>query len=68
MPVRKKTLLFATTTATMVMAVTAAVGPFTLFWTDNTRTQRNVSNGKSIVFATCKACSWMPRLGSAATH
>lgn len=42
MPVRKKTLLLATTTATLVMAVTAAVGPFTLFWTDNTRTQRNV--------------------------
>jgi CHASE3 domain sensor protein len=42
MAVRKKTLLLATSTATLVMAVTAAVGPFTLFWTDDTRTQRNV--------------------------
>ena len=42
MAVRKKTLLLATTAATLVMAVTAAVGPFTLFWTDDTRTQRNI--------------------------
>jgi CHASE3 domain sensor protein len=42
MHLRKKTLLFATTIATLVMAVTAAVGPSTLFWTDDTRTQRNV--------------------------
>jgi diguanylate cyclase (GGDEF)-like protein len=42
MPVRTKILLFATTAVTLVMAVTAAVGPFTLFWTDDTRSQRNV--------------------------
>lgn len=42
MPHRKTSLLVAAVTATFVMAVTAAVGPFTLFWTNETRLERNV--------------------------
>lgn len=42
MPDRKASLLFAAATATAVMAVTAAVGPITLFWTNETRLERNV--------------------------
>jgi CHASE3 domain sensor protein len=42
MPNRKASLLFATGAATLDMAVTAAVGPTTLFWTNETRLERNV--------------------------
>ncbi|WP_434557251.1 GGDEF domain-containing protein [Pseudomonas sp. Z5-35] len=42
MPDRKASLLFAAGAATLVMAVTAAVGPITLFWTNETRLERNV--------------------------
>jgi CHASE3 domain sensor protein len=41
MPHRKPSLLFAATTATLVMSITAAVGPISLFWTNVTRTERN---------------------------
>lgn len=42
MPHRTPKLLIAAATATLVMSVTAAVGPFTLFWTNQTRTERNL--------------------------
>lgn len=42
MPHRTPRLLLAAATATLVMSVTAAVGPFTLFWTNETRNDRNV--------------------------
>ncbi|WP_225776314.1 CHASE3 domain-containing protein [Pseudomonas sp. Marseille-Q5115] len=41
MPYRTPRLLIAATAATVVMTITAAVGPFTLFWTNQTRTERN---------------------------
>ena len=42
MPHRKASLLVAAAAVTAVMSVTAAVGPFTLFWTNATRLERNV--------------------------
>ncbi|WP_413795348.1 MULTISPECIES: sensor domain-containing diguanylate cyclase [unclassified Pseudomonas] len=42
MPHRTPKLLLAAATATLVMSVTAAVGPFTLFWTNETRNERNL--------------------------
>ncbi|WP_434559409.1 sensor domain-containing diguanylate cyclase [Pseudomonas sp. R1-6] len=42
MPDRKASLLIATAAASIVMAVTAAVSPTTLFWTNETRLERNV--------------------------
>lgn len=42
MPHRKVSLLAAATAVTVVMSVTAAVGPITLFWTNKTRLERNV--------------------------
>lgn len=42
MPHRTPHLLIAAATATLVMCVTAAVGPFTLFWTNETRNERNL--------------------------
>lgn len=42
MPHRKPSLLVATATTTLVMAITAGVGPITLFWTNETRLERNV--------------------------
>jgi diguanylate cyclase (GGDEF)-like protein len=42
MPHRTPSLLIAAATATVVMSVTAAVGPFTLFWTNETRNERNL--------------------------
>jgi diguanylate cyclase (GGDEF)-like protein len=42
MPHRTPHLLIAAATATLVMSVTAAVGPFTLFWTNETRNERNL--------------------------
>lgn len=42
MPYRKVSLLLAAATATLVMSITAAVGPFTLLWTNQTRTERKV--------------------------
>lgn len=42
MPHRKPSLLLAAAAVTVVMSVTAAVGPITLFWTNETRLERNV--------------------------
>lgn len=42
MPHRKTSLLFAASVATMVVLLTAAVGPFTLLWTNQARLNRNV--------------------------
>ena len=42
MPHRKASLLAAAAAVTVVMSVTAAVGPITLFWTNETRLERNV--------------------------
>jgi diguanylate cyclase (GGDEF)-like protein len=42
MPHRTPKLLAAAATATLVMSITAAVGPFTLFWTNETRNDRNL--------------------------
>ncbi|MBA1290563.1 diguanylate cyclase [Pseudomonas japonica] len=42
MPTRKPTLLIAAAAATLVMTITAAVGPFTLLWSNETRTERNL--------------------------
>lgn len=42
MPYRKSSLLLAATLATLVMSITAAVGPLTLFWSNHTRTERNL--------------------------
>jgi diguanylate cyclase (GGDEF)-like protein len=42
MPYYKPTLLIAAAAATLVMSVTAAVSPFVLFWSDQTRTERNL--------------------------
>ncbi|MBA1245449.1 diguanylate cyclase [Pseudomonas japonica] len=41
MPYRKASLVFAATLATVVMTLTAAVGPVTLLWTNQTRLERN---------------------------
>lgn len=38
---RKANLLLAASATTLIMTITAAVGPITLFWSDQTRTQRN---------------------------
>lgn len=42
MPHRKSSLLLAAVSATLVMSITAAVGPLTLFWSNHTRTERNL--------------------------
>lgn len=42
MPYRKASLLLAAASATLVMSITAAVGPFTLLWTNQTQTERSV--------------------------
>jgi diguanylate cyclase (GGDEF)-like protein len=39
---RRTSLLFAAAAAMLVMSITAAVGPVTLFWTNNTRMERNL--------------------------
>lgn len=42
MPHQKTSLLFAATAAMLVMSMTAAVAPITLFWTNQTRMERNL--------------------------
>lgn len=42
MPHRKTSLLYAAGAAILVMSITASEGPFTLFWTNQTRVERNL--------------------------